>query len=418
MIVRIILVIKMKLSGKSLNVILAVVAIFSFTLGILITAKFDFTSALPAPLRGPSAASNDDSPPIQPDSKVLALQEAFVKVSEQVGKAVVHISTEKRIRYRYVDPFYDFLDDFFGGRGRPKEKIHEIPRSGLGTGMIVNADGHILTNYHVVREIIGDERAKIEVILPDKKDKYKARVTGYDKSRDLAVIKIESKEKLPFVKFGDSDKVRVGEWAIAIGNPFGYDNSVTVGIISAKRKLAPSGLPKNQEGGSSLKDLIQTDAAINPGNSGGPLVNIYGQVIGINMSIAVSEVAQNAGVGFAIPSNDAKEVLDKLIKGEKVTKSRPWLGVQLSEADPESLQELGIQKGALIYSVIEDSPAETAGLKASDIVISLNGKEISNPSDFLKLISEYKPGDKIQIKLIRRGKQKLISATLSSIDTQ
>lgn len=386
----------MKLTEKSLNVVLVVVAIFSFTLGILITAKFDFTTS----------TVSEEEPAIKPDPKALALQEAFVKVAEQVGKAVVHISTEKKIRYRYVDPFYD-LFDFFGG----KERLYEVPRTGLGTGMIIDSDGYILTNYHVVKEVIGDSKAKIEVILPGKNKKYKAKISGYDKSRDLTVIKIEPNEKLPIVKFGDSDKVKVGEWAIAIGNPFGYDNSVTVGIVSAKREL------KGIEGGSNLKNVIQTDAAINPGNSGGPLVNIYGQVIGINMSIAIGEAAQNAGVGFAIPANEAKENLDKLIKGEKITKSRPWLGVQLAELDSASLSELGIKSGVGIYRIIGDSPAENSGLKAGDIIVELNNKPIDSPETLLKEISSYKPGDTIQLKFLRYGKYKTANITLASLET-
>jgi len=337
---------------------------------------------------------------LNPSREAMSLQNSFIAVADLVSPAVVNISTEQILKYRYYGYDYDdFFDRFFDSPYRkPKERYYK--RQGLGTGMIVSNDGFILTNQHVVNEV-----NKITVVLADKSE-YEANVVALDKSHDLALIKIYPKGKLSNVLLADSDKVRVGEWAIAIGNPFGYDHTVTAGIVSAKGRIYQS----NEEGGiKAMPNLIQTDAAINPGNSGGPLVNISGEVMGINTFI-VSTSGSYAGIGFAVPMNDAKELLKEIkAAGKKVKSSKKesvsYFGMKVSGVDVVMIKKYGlaVKEGVLITHVEESSEADTAGLMTGDVVIEIDKKQVKNTEDYEKYIKNSNAKDGALMVVNRRG---------------
>lgn len=329
----------------------------------------------------------------------VELQEAFIDVSEKVGPAVVSISTLKvRSGILSVDPYLDeFLRQFFGSS--TDEKI----RSGLGSGVIIDAKGYILTNQHVVAN--ADE---IEVSLPDGR-KFSGVVTGADSRLDLAVVKIDA-EDLPVAKLGDSDAMKTGQWAIAIGNPFGHlmadpQPTLTVGVVSALHRALPNALSR----GTYYGDLIQTDAAINQGNSGGPLVNIQGEVIGINTAI-LSPSGASAGLGFAIPTNLAKVILDNLKEGKEA--SYGWVGIWIQPITKEVAEQLELKRseGVLVYRVESKSPADKVGLKAGDVIVSLNGKKIRDTRELVRYIFRLKPGTQADLTYFRKGKE--IEATI------
>ncbi|MEW6609538.1 MAG: DegQ family serine endoprotease [bacterium] len=321
---------------------------------------------------------------------LIDLENAFVKVAEEVKPAVVNISIEKKIKERgifpgfrneFSDPFFDnFFKDFF------KEfEPREYTQQSLGSGVIVDSRGYILTNNHVVKG--ADE---IQITLLDGR-KFKGKIVGSDPKTDLALIKVEVKDNLPCVQLGDSDEIKIGNWAIAIGNPFGLDHTMTVGVISAKGRSI---------GVAEYEDLIQTDASINPGNSGGPLVNIRGEVIGINTAI----VAGGQGIGFAIPINMAKKIIGDLIEHGKVI--RAWLGVYIQEITPElaeKFKKAQPKKGVLIATIMPNSPAEKTGLKMGDIILTVEGKEISTPQELQKEILKRKTGDTVKLEVLRDG---------------
>lgn len=348
---------------------------------------------------------------ITPPKEALSLQNSFVEISNKVGPAVVNVSTEQVLKYKYFGyGFEDFFDRFFGEeespffKRKPKEKVYK--RQGLGTGMIITEDGYILTNYHVVKEV-----TKITIILSDK-SKYDGKIVGVDKNHDLAMVKINARRKLPKVIPGDSDNVKVGEWAIAIGNPFGYDHTVTAGIVSAKGRLFED---VDEEGVRRMPNLIQTDAAINPGNSGGPLVNIYGEVIGINVAI-VSTSGSYAGIGFAVPINDSKKFTDSIIKGKKIASGTPWLGIRLQPLNEKLEKKFKVNSGVLITSVEEGSPAKKAGLLQGDIICEVDGKIIKTVDDLLNGILSKSIGDKVKLKINKDGKELIIEIELSSLE--
>ncbi len=337
---------------------------------------------------------------LRPQKEAVSLQNSFIAVADLVSPAVVNISTEQILKYRYYG--YDF-DDFFNRffdlpYGKPKESYYK--RQGLGTGTLVSADGYILTNQHVVNEV-----NKITVVLADKSE-YEASISAVDKGHDLALIKIVPRNKLSKVLLADSDKVRVGEWAIAIGNPFGYDHTVTAGIVSAKGRLYQS---SGNDGLKELPNLIQTDAAINPGNSGGPLVNISGEVIGINTFI-VSTSGSYAGIGFAVPINDARELLKVITAGGKNAtgvkkEAAAYLGMKVAGINSEAAKKYGlrISTGALITSVKEDSESELAGLAEGDVIVEIDKKPVKTPEDYEKYIKTAGLKDGVLLLLNRRG---------------
>ncbi|NLW34112.1 Do family serine endopeptidase [Syntrophorhabdus aromaticivorans] len=320
------------------------------------------------------------------------LSTAIIQVAKKNIPAVVHI--EVTGQQEIVMPSLPFEDDpffryFFGLPKGPRKYRKEL--KGLGTGMIYDARGHILTNYHVV-----GGATRIDVVLSNG-SKYGAKLVGSDPKTDLAVIRISTKERLPSVTFGDSDKVQVGEWVVAIGHPRGLDQTVTQGIISAKHR---TGITDP----SSYQDFLQTDAAINPGNSGGPLLNLRGEVIGVN-TIIVSGSGGFEGIGLAIPGSIALHVAKLLIAHGKV--ERGWLGVSVQDPTPENAKALGVaaRKGALIADIVKGGPADRAGLRKGDIVVSYQSKEISNGASLRNEAATTPVGSEARVTIIRGGKK-------------
>jgi serine protease Do len=330
------------------------------------------------------------------------LSQAFERVAENITPSVVTISTEstpkKSKANKGDDPLRKFFgDDFF-------DKMAPTPQRGLGTGVIVDEQGHIVTNNHV----IGDS-TEVSVRLSNERT-VKAKVVGTDPRTDLAVIKIKVKDNLPKpAKLGDSEKLKIGEWVVAAGASFGLDNTITAGIVSAKGRAL--------SGGSQYEDFIQTDAAINPGNSGGPLVNLRGEVVGINTAI-VSKSGGYMGIGFAIPINMAKQVLGSLITNGKVT--RGWLGVgiqNLNEDLAKSFDYTGTE-GALVGHVDPKGPAKKAGLRQGDIIVQLGKDKIKNVNQLRNLVATIKPGTATEVTIIRAGKNDNLSVTIGELPAQ
>ncbi|OGQ04946.1 MAG: hypothetical protein A2W61_01440 [Deltaproteobacteria bacterium RIFCSPLOWO2_01_44_7] len=320
---------------------------------------------------------------------------SFAALAKQVKPAVVNISTTKIVKrksmrmpkspFGELDPFEQFRNFFEEGVPREEE------RHSLGSGFIINKDGDILTNNHVVGD--ADE---IIVKLADGR-KFKATVVGRDERTDLAVIKIKAKDSLPFATLGNSDVAQPGDWVMAVGNPFGFEHTVTVGVISAKgRVIGDAKAP--------FAKFIQTDASINPGNSGGPLFNLDGEVIGINTMI----YGMGTGIGFAIPTNLAKGLVPQLISKGSVT--RGWLGVQIQRLTEELAESYGLkqEQGALIGSIFPSSPAEQSGLKRGDVVLEYDGHKIEDPFDLSAYVAETEVGKTIKLKVLRQGKELMI----------
>jgi len=334
-----------------------------------------------------------------------SLGQAFVDVAKKVQPSVVNVTTEKTITMkpwdRYGEDFFKGspFEDFFKGFGiTPREKGKEYrhkQRSG-GSGVIVDKEGYILTNNHVV-----EGADKVKVRLNDGRE-FTATVKGQDSRTDLAVLHIKAKD-LPVAALGDSDKLEVGEWAIAIGSPFGLEHTVTVGVISAKGR---SGL-----GTGTYEDFIQTDASINPGNSGGPLINIDGEVVGINAMI----IQPGTGIGFAIPVNMAKQILNDLIKQGKVV--RPWLGISIQDLTPEIVEQFQVKEkeGVIVAQIHQGTGAEKAGLASGDIIKSVDDKTIKNANELIKEIQKKKVGQKIKLGVVREGKPMTIEVTTSAM---
>lgn len=320
-------------------------------------------------------------------------------IVERVSPAVVNIDTLRIAVFR--SPLAPFFSDPFFRRffGDIPDLERQIPQRGIGTGFVFRSDGYILTNEHVVR---GANEIKVTFI--DGKE-YEGRVIGADPLTDIAVVKIDA-DNLPTIPLGDSDKARVGEFVIAIGNPYGLSHTVTVGVLSAKGRPLSAG-----DSGREYENFLQTDAAINPGNSGGPLLNLRGEVIGINT--AILPYAQ--GIGFAIPINMAKSILDQLITKGKVV--RAWLGVYIQDLTPEMAEKFGLSeaKGALVADVSKGSPAEKAGLRRGDIILKVDEKETPTVSDLQREIRSHRPGDRVRLEIWRDGKSMVLEATLGEL---
>jgi len=331
----------------------------------------------------------------------------FTDLAETSGRAVVNISTVKVVKGqpdmqqffrqgpRGQHPFGDFFDQFerfFGEQGRvPREQ-----RS-LGSGFVMSPDGYIVTNNHVVE---GADSIKVNLRADGNGEvSYDAEIVGTDKETDLALLKIAPKGTLPYLAFGDSDALKVGQWVMAIGNPFGLDHTVTAGIVSAKGRTIGAGPYDN---------FIQTDASINPGNSGGPLINLDGQVIGINTAI----IASGQGIGFAIPSRLARQVIDQL--KEYKTVKRGWLGVSIQDVDANSAKALGLKeaKGALVSSVTPGDPADKAGIRAGDVITAVEGVEVADAGDLTRKIGDLLPGAKVGVTVWRDGKTEKLTLVL------
>ena len=319
------------------------------------------------------------------------LQAAFVTVAERVRPAVVHIGTVQVARTRRPpaspgpfadDPlFKEFFDQFFGPR-TPGNR-GEFHQPGLGSGVIVDRRGYVLTNFHVIKGADG-----VLVRLSSKRE-YRGRIVGTDTKTDLAVVRFEPEAEVTVATLGNSDALRVGEWAVAIGNPFGLDQTVTVGVVSATGRA--------DVGIASYENFIQTDASINPGNSGGPLVNLRGEVIGINTAI----VATGQGIGFAIPANMAKRIVNQLIDRGKVT--RGWLGVAVQPLTVELAQAVGVKEttGAVVSRVYPSSPAAAAELKQNDVIVTFDGVTVEDYNHLHRLAAEAEVGRTVKLGIVR-----------------
>ncbi len=348
-----------------------------------------------------------------PDSQatakdVRAVPESFTDLAEKNSPAVVNIRAERNGKEGYPvvprfkggpipkdDPLHDFFDKFFGGRPQ-----REFKQRSLGSGFIIDKDGFIVTNNHVV-----EGADKIKVILKDERE-FDAEIKGRDPNTDLALIKIHPDNDLPVIQLGDSDALKVGEWVLAIGNPFGLEHTVTAGIISAKGRVIGSG---------PYDDFIQTDASINPGNSGGPLINMEGKVVGINTAI----IAGGQGIGFAIPVNLAKGIIDQLKTKGEVT--RGWLGVGIQDLTKELKEYYGVKdgEGVLVTQVFPDDPAAKAGIQAKDIILEVNGHKVDSSRELSRMIAEASVGQKVEITVLRQGSKKVFNVALSKRkDTQ
>lgn len=329
-------------------------------------------------------------------SQIIETSKAFSEIANAVSPVVANISTTKVVKREapsfFDDPFFNFFGpshDF----GSPKKWKEQS----LGSGVIVSGDGYIITNNHVI-----EQAEEIKVTLYDKKS-FKGKIIGADPKTDIAVIKINA-GNLPTAAWADSDKLQVGEFVLAIGNPFGLSHTVTMGIISAMGRASV--------GITDYEDFIQTDAAINPGNSGGPLVNIKGEIIGINTAI-FSKTGGYQGIGFAVPSNLVRSVMEDLIKYGK--KTRGWLGVSIQRLTPELAEKFGIKDsdGALVGDVVKDSPAEKAGIMRGDIVLEYNGKKVKDADSLRNTVAQTKAGVQVNIKILRKGKEYNITVTIT-----
>ncbi len=389
----------------TVGIIAGAAAVFAFLFGIIIT------STLPV-IANRGEASNENyelTVPLVND----AGESPFTKIADIVSPSVVNISAKKTItsdvpgfQWYFEGPFDDFFKDFFKDYPKQQRKTQT-----LGSGFILSEDGYIVTNYHVVK---GASAADIEVKLINKKE-FKGnnvKIIGTDRRTDIALLKIESDEKLPYLKFGDSDGVRVGDWAIAVGNPFHLEGTLTVGVISAKGR---TNIPLPE--GPDFQSFLQTDAAINPGNSGGPLVNIRGEVVGINTAIT-TPTGGNVGIGFAIPANLARHVIDELIAEGKVT--RGYLGVYLQEITDDLKEALDLPSldGILISDVVDNTPASRAGLKSGDVVIEFNGKKVVDLQSFRIEVAETDVGETVNMKILRDGKVRTIKVRIDEYPEQ
>jgi len=326
----------------------------------------------------------------------------FVSISEKVGPAVLRIDAERREQrmgfgFGEGSPFEDFWNRFFD-RPSPREP-QEVPVTAQGAGFFISPDGYILTNNHIVEKSV-----KVSVYSISGQE-YAAKVIGADPRTDIALIKIEAKDQ-PFVELGDSAKVKVGEWVLAIGNPLGMEHTVTAGIVSAKGRQLETG---------TYQDFIQTDAAINRGNSGGPLINMRGEVIGITSNI-LTPTGGNIGIGFAIPSNIAKRVVEQLKEKGRVV--RGYLGIVPAAVTEGMVKQFKLpsRKGAVVASVEEGGPADKAGLKQYDVIIAINGEMVENETDLRFKIADVEPGQKAAIKVIRDGKEMTVTATFEELE--
>lgn len=390
----------MRTSTKVLSV--SALAAGAVAAGMILAGSLDLTRRAAA---GPDPVPATPAPPRATSAVVLP---NFADIAEQVMPAVVTISSTDIVkpdakRRRGLRPFdggdgnpFDFFLPPDRRRGADEED-DEVERSG-GTGFLIEPDGHILTNNHVV-----DGADKIEVKIGDN-DTYPAKVVGRDPATDLALLKIEGPRPFPTLRLGDSDRIRVGEWVMAVGDPIGFENTVTVGVVSGKGRLA--GLSRATQ---SFENLIQTDAAINFGNSGGPLVNMSGEVIGINS--AISRIAQN--IGFAVPINTARKLVPMLKKG-KVT--RGFLGVEIKNLDRDMAEAFGLKstEGALVQVVTKGKPGEKAGLRHGDVVTRVDDTPVKNNRELIDYISGKAPGTKVALTFIRDGKEQKTTATLES----
>lgn len=388
--------------AKSPRVLIGLILILIGVIaGMLMTANFNLANFGKASAEDEARAKLE-----QKMSTMMDFSEGFSAVAEYVTPSVVTVETEKLVRVSNYDPFQgffgdDFFNRFFGGPRVGPQQEQQV--RGLGSGVIVSPDGYIVTNNHVI-----DDVDKVTITLSNGKS-YEGKLIGRDSRTDLAVVKIEE-QKLPAIKMANSDDIRVGQWAIAIGSPFtkALSQTVTAGIISGLSRSA--GLDTDV-------DFLQTDAAINPGNSGGALVNLKGELLGINTAI-VTRSGGYQGIGFAIPSNTAKNILDQITKTGKV--SRGYLGVVIQDVSEDVARALKLSstKGALISQIVEGSPADKAKLKPGDLITKVNGKEIENTAALRKNIGRNAPGTKVTLTILREASERDITLTLDEAPSE
>jgi len=388
------------------------IALGAFLLGIMLAGyifvympdqKPGAKSVLAKPAESPGTSLFAETPQLRPDLD-------FVAISEKIGPTVVRIDAE-RVEQAMTgqDSFDDFWDRFFGNpqQQRPRGGTpQETPVMVQGTGFFISPDGYLLTNNHIV------EKAKKVTVYTVGGDEYEAKVIGTDPATDVALIKVEGKT-FPFAELGDSTEMKVGEWVLAIGNPLGMEHTVTAGIISAKGRQLGLG------DRTSYEDFIQTDAAINRGNSGGPLVNLRGEVIGINSNI-LTPSGGNIGIGFAIPSSMAKKVVIQLKEKGRVVRSRLGVSIMSRSIDQDMQKALNLKdrKGAVINEVEAGTPADKAGLKRYDVIVAVNGQPISNSNDLRLKISDMAPGSPVEIAFVRDGKEMTVKTTVIELTNE
>lgn len=367
------------------------IIVFFLLVGILVGGvSFYFLEKVTGTHKGYASFTTPNVP-----RQIIDTSKAFSEIAGSISPSVVNISTTKVMKREagpsLEDPFFDLLNPFRNFKMPKKWK-----EQSLGSGVIVSTDGYIITNNHVVEQ--ADE---IRVTLFDKRS-FKAKIIGADTKTDIAIVKIEA-DNLRAAQWGDSDKLQVGEFVLAIGNPYGLSHTVTMGIISA--------VGRANVGIADYEDFIQTDAAINPGNSGGPLVNIKGELIGVNTAI-FSRSGGYQGIGFAVPSNMTRLVMNQLVDKGKVT--RGWLGVTIQELTPELSQKFGLksEKGALVGDVAKGSPAEKSGIKRGDIILEYDGKKISDVGNLRNMVAKSKVGSEIPITIMRAGKEYAVKVVI------
>ncbi len=339
----------------------------------------------------------------------------FVEIAKKQNPAVVNVKAKSETAHRNFrvprpgpgqnrspDSFRDFYDRFFG------ERPNQRPKRGMGSGFVIDKEGHILTNYHVI-----EGAGEIVVILDDNgtEKEYTATLVGSDPKTDIALIKINREsgdnKDFPFLRLGSSENLEVGEWVVAIGNPFGLSHTVTVGVVSALGRSIGAG---------PYDEFIQTDASINPGNSGGPLINIEGEVIGINTAIISGNTGGNVGIGFAIPINIAKGILKDL--RERGTVTRGWLGVMIQKITPDLAKSFGLSQseGALVGDVIPDGPAAKGGVKRGDVIVMFDGQQVKDMEDLPKIVAATRPNSVVDVEVIRDGSRMTLSVSIELLE--
>jgi len=380
-------------SKKRFYISAAFILIIGVFVGLVLSSRLGVISPLPA-------KSQISSKSVE---ILTQLSDAQSEVAAVATPSVVNISTTRVIRSREEAPF-DLFDDpffrrFFGDQFPHPNMPKEHKEQSLGSGVIVSDDGYIVTNNHVI-----EKAEEIKVLLSNKKD-YKATLIGADPKTDIAVIKIDAKG-LTALPWGDSNKLKVGEIVFAIGNPFGLNQTVTMGVISA--------VGRANVGIADYEDFIQTDAAINPGNSGGALINARGELIGINTAI-LSRTGGYQGIGFAVPSSMARQVMDSLVKYRKVV--RGWLGVSIQDVTSDLAEEFGVKdlKGALVSGVMKGSPAEKAGVKQGDVILQYNDKVIEDTGHLRNMVSQTPIGTKVKVKLLRQKKEVEVEVLIAEL---
>ncbi len=371
----------------------AAAAIAFFLLGLIVASELNWTGSAGAESRGE---------PIQVATVASARPASFADLAQQLGPTVVNIKVIKAQQVRGGQwsqppegPFGELFKRYF--KHMPQRPEH-FKQPGSGSGVIISEDGYILTNNHVI-----ESTEEVTITLADQQE-YKAQIVGRDAKTDLAVLKIEPKEALFVATLGDSDDLRVGDWVLAIGNPFGLSHTVTSGIVSAKGRVIGAG---------PYDDFIQTDASINPGNSGGPLFNLRGEVVGINTAI----IPNGQGIGFAIPVNTAKPLIPQLVSTGTVT--RGYLGVGIQTITPDLAQALKLQdrKGALVSDVVPASPAEQAGIQRGDIIVTFNGEAVDNSRDLATMVAATPVGEETQVIVLRGGKKHTLPFTVGKLQS-